>query len=77
MDTPKNTLHIGKSIREQVEKQGKTTVWLAREMGCHRTNIYKIYEKKTIDTGVLFRICKILCYDFFRLYSEKIVNKTL
>lgn len=63
-------IHIGKEIRKQVEEQGKTSVWLARELGCHRTNLYKIYEKRTIDTGILLRLSRILHYNFFGLYSN-------
>ena len=64
-------IHIGQCIRKQVEEQGKTSVWLARELGCHRTNLYKIYDKRTIDTGILLRISRILIYDFFSLYSQE------
>ena len=63
-------IHIGQCIRRKLEEQGRTTVWLARELGCHRTNIYKIYDKMTIDTGVLLHISKILDFDFFQLYSN-------
>lgn len=65
-------IHIGQEIRKQVEEQGKTSVWLAQKLGCHRTNLYKIYDKRTIDTGVLLRISRILNYDFFNLYTEEI-----
>lgn len=68
-------IHIGQCIRQQIEAQGKTTVWLASQLGCHRTNVYKIYEKLTIDTGVLLRISEILCYDFFMLYSEEFMKE--
>ena len=64
-------MHIGKLIREQVEKQDKTVVWLAEQLACSRTNIYKIYERSSIDTGLLLRISLILNYDFFRLFTEK------
>lgn len=30
---------IGEIIKEELNKQGKTTVWLAEKLGCHRTNI--------------------------------------
>ena len=63
-------MHIGSCIKEQLLMQGKTTVWLAEQLGCHRTNLYNIYEKSTIDTGVLMRISRILNYNFFELYSE-------
>jgi plasmid maintenance system antidote protein VapI len=53
-------IHLGHVIKNKVEEQGKTTVWLAQELGCHRTNMYKIYEKRTIDTGVLLHISDIL-----------------
>lgn len=68
----KQNLHIGQCIKARLEKEGRTTVWLAQQLGCHRTNLYNIYEKQTIDTGVLLRISKILEYDFFQLYSEQI-----
>lgn len=69
---PDRMVHIGKEIRKQVEEQGKTSVWLARELGCHRTNLYKIYDKSSIDTSVLSRICRILHFDFFKLFSENL-----
>ena len=68
-------MHIGKLIREQVEKQDKTVVWLAEQLSCSRTNIYKIYERPSIDTGLLLRISKVLGYNFFRLYTEKLQGK--
>ncbi|MBQ3753102.1 MAG: XRE family transcriptional regulator [Prevotella sp.] len=68
-------IHIGQCIRRQVEEQGKTSVWLARELGCHRTNLYKIYEKSSIDTSVLLRISRILHFDFFQLYSNEVCSQ--
>lgn len=65
-------MHIGKLIREQVDKQGKSVVWLANQLSCSRTNIYKIYDRSSIDTGLLLRISLILDYNFFAPYSEKI-----
>ena len=65
-----NQIHIGNCIKEQLSKKGKTTVWLAKQLGCHRTNLYNIYEKSTIDTGVLMRISRILDFNFFLLYSD-------
>ena len=37
---------IGEIIKEELNKQGKTTVWLAEQLGCHRTNIYKVNRLK-------------------------------
>lgn len=62
-------MHIGQRIRSELEKQGKTVVWFAGELSCHRTNVYKIFSKSYIDTHDLMRISKILDYDFFQEYS--------
>lgn len=74
MNDKVNTVVIGKLIKEELQRQGKTSVWLANELGCHRTNIYKVYERATIDTGLLFHISKLLSFDFFKLYSELLTH---
>lgn len=55
-----------------MEERHKTVVWLAKELAYSRTNVYKIYDKSSIDTEVLLRISVILEYDFFRLYSDEV-----
>ena len=62
--------HIGHLIRQEVERQGLTVVALARMLSCSRTNIYKIFEHRSIDTDQLLRISSQLHTDFFRFYSE-------
>ena len=74
MDSDKKPLHIGMCIKAELERQGRTSVWLANELGSHRTNIYKIYDKRSVDTGILFHISQILGYDFFRLYSDSLTH---
>ncbi len=69
-DKVNTTLLIGELIKKELKRQGKTSVWLAQELGCHRTNIYKVYGRATIDTGMLFHISQLLNVDFFKLYSE-------
>lgn len=63
------SMHIGKEIQKLMRQQGRTTVWLARQLGCARTFIYRIYERPSIDTSLLLRISKILEHDFFCDYS--------
>ena len=71
-----NALGIGERIKQELKKQGKTSVWLAEQLGCHRTNIYKVYDRTTIDTGMLFHISKILKVDFFKYYSDALSSKS-
>lgn len=68
MTAPSN-IHIGSEIRLRVEQNGMTVVHLARLLCCSRTNIYKIYERPSIDTALLQRLSRILDYDFFKLYQ--------
>lgn len=58
-------MHIGEAIRKELERQGKTITWFAEQLPCHRTNVYRILEKSSIDTGILLNICEILQHDFF------------
>ncbi len=69
-------IHIGKQIRQKMEERHKTVVWLAKHLPCSRTNIYKIFDKNSIDTDTLTRISTILKFDFFSLYSEEIKRNT-
>ena len=43
-----NALVIGERIKQELKKQGKTSVWLAEQLGCHRTNIYKVSFSVTV-----------------------------
>lgn len=63
-------IHIGKHIQKQMKEQGRSASWLARQLCCDRTNIYKIYNKKSIDTDVLQKISYLLGYNFFDLYNK-------
>ena len=67
-------MHIGEIIRLTVKQQGLSTVWLARQLSCSRTNVYKIYAQHSLDTNTLRRISIILKTDFFALYSEDIAS---
>ena len=68
-------IHIGSLIRHRLDEKGYSVVWLARQLACIRTNVYKIFEKAHIDTDMLARISTVLDYDFFILLSKSIRSK--
>lgn len=68
-------IHIGRLIKQKVEERQKTVVWLARELSYSRTNVYKIYDKSSIDTEVLLRISAVLEFDFFHEYTRELSKK--
>ena len=51
-----------------------TVVSMARQLSCGRANVYKIFEKYSIDTELLMKISVTLDYDFFSLYSRELNN---
>ena len=63
-------IHVGKLIRERLKEEGKSVVWLAQELGCHRTNVYNIFEKNSLDTNTIRRISIIMRHNFFDYLQE-------
>lgn len=68
-------LHIGQLIRDELHRQERTVSWFAKKLFCDRTNVYDIFQRKSIDTELLLRISVILNYDFFKHYTDEIIEK--
>ncbi|MDE6528007.1 MAG: hypothetical protein K2L78_03050 [Muribaculaceae bacterium] len=58
-------VHIGSLIGSELRRQRRPAAWLAQEICCDRTNVYKILRKGSIDTELLCRISVALEHDFF------------
>lgn len=67
-------IHIGKVIEKILRDQGRTVTWFARSLYCDRTNVYKIFQRESVDSEMLFRISRILGHDFFKYYSKELEN---
>lgn len=65
-------IHIGQLIRQELRNQGYTVTWLAKKLNCSRTNIYKLFDRPTLDTSVLLQISKLLNVNFFRYYVDEV-----
>lgn len=42
-------------------------------MGCSKDEINKMYTLKNLDTHALLGWSKLLKYDFFRIYSQRLI----
>ncbi|MDR0988229.1 MAG: XRE family transcriptional regulator [Prevotellaceae bacterium] len=62
--------HIGHLIKEELRRQRRPAAWLAKQLCYERGNIYKIFEKPSLDTTLLLRISIILRYNFFEIISR-------
>jgi transcriptional regulator with XRE-family HTH domain len=58
-------IHIGNQIKSVLESRGISVTEFAKRINKSRENIYSIFTRKTIDTGLLQSISKVLAYDFF------------
>lgn len=67
-----NQIFIGKSIEYELRNQERSVVWIARKLNCNRTNIYKIFNRSTIDTELLLRISNVLQRNFFEEYINRL-----
>ncbi len=63
-------IHIDHAIEHVIREQGRSPSWLARQLHCDRTNIYKIFKRESIDTALLQRISDVLDFDFFHLFVK-------
>jgi hypothetical protein len=64
-------IHIGKKIKEELYRQNISVSDFAKKISRSRNVIYDIFERESIDTGLLNKIGKILNCDFFSLYSNQ------
>lgn len=65
-------INIGQSIKEELKRQDRTISWLARKLNCHRSVVYRLLDKNSIDSAMLKNICVILNHNFFKELSEEI-----
>jgi hypothetical protein len=63
-------IHIGQQIKIVFETKGISVTEFARRINKSRENMYSIFSRKTIDSGLLLAISRVLEFDFFKLYSK-------
>lgn len=65
-------LSIGQIIKEELDKQGLSAGWLAKELGCNRSSIYRCLSRNSIDTALLSEKSRVLGRDFFKDLSDNL-----
>lgn len=71
----KASIHIGKKIKEVLDKTPLSVVDFAKKINLTRNGAYKVFEKETIDTGQLQAIGKVLNHDFFNYYEQNLSSQ--
>jgi len=63
---------IGILIKEELLAQERSVAWFARKIHLDRSNVYRLFQKNSVDTDLLRRISQVLGRDFFAVYSDSI-----
>lgn len=66
------SVNIGKLIEDELRAQHRSVVWLSKEIGCNRTNIYKIFNRRSVDSELLLKISRALNHNFFEPYTDQL-----
>jgi len=73
MDIDFKEIHIGKYIREQMEQKEISMERVCNFFKTGEKEVIRMYGNKSIDTDSLLKWCKLLEFDFFRLYVNHLL----
>ena len=62
-------VEIGPKVQEIFESRNMKLSDLADRLGTVRQNVYRIFKKKDLDTGLLTKISEVLGHNFFHHYK--------
>jgi len=62
------TVEIGQKIKEVFDQRQVKLTDFADELGTVRQNVYRIFKKRHLDTGLLLKISQVLNHNFFQYY---------
>jgi hypothetical protein len=62
------TVEIGQKIKGVFDERNMKLTEFADELGTVRQNVYRIFKKRHVDTGLLLKISQVLRHNFFQYY---------
>jgi len=69
-------VEIGQKIKEVFDGRQMKLTEFADELGTVRQNVYRIFRKRHLDTGLLLKISKVLNHNFFQYYVPNPVTES-
>ena len=67
------SIHIGKMIENTVAESRIEISRICNYFKCSTDDISEMMNAKSIDTETLLKWCKLLEYDFFRMYTQHLM----
>jgi hypothetical protein len=68
-------VHIGSIIKARAKSLRIGPTELGDMMQTSKQNVYGIFKRESIDTGLLYRISLVLEFDFFQYFSHTLGSK--
>lgn len=72
MEGTRSNIHIGHLIQAQLKADQRSASWLAREIGCSRNHVYKLFNKPSLDADLILKISVAMSFNFFQYYSAEV-----
>ncbi|WP_185154865.1 helix-turn-helix domain-containing protein [Chryseolinea soli] len=69
------TIEIGEKIKEVFDNRHMKLTDFADELGTVRQNVYRIFKKRHVDTGLLLKISQVLDHNFFQYYVSSPIQE--
>ena len=63
-------IHIGSLIKSRAKELRIGPTELGAKINTSKQNVYGIYKRESIDTGLLQKLSQALDFDFYRYYSD-------
>ena len=74
MNSKENGIHIGHLIQAQLKADQRSASWLAREIGCSRNHVYKIFNRHSLDADLILKISFAMNFNFFQYYTAEFLE---
>ena len=69
-------IFIGKFIKDRIEELGMGSERILNFLKINEHELELLYSAKSLDSVMLLKCCKLLEYDFFRIYSHHLTLYT-
>lgn len=66
-------LHAGELISKKISEQNIQTARICNFFKLDSNKVEEMLLQKSMDTEILLKWCKLLEYDFFRMYSQHLI----
>ncbi len=63
-------IHLGQAIKKRFDETGMTKTEFGRLIGVPQQHMNRIFERETMETKKLIKVCRALEYNFFALFCQ-------